>query len=250
MKLASLFTSGFASGFGPGFGPGAGIAGLAAVALLAGSGLAADRGDAPSLASTPMADITDVYAWMTGSNLNLVMDVSPLDDGTRAFSPAVVYVFHLTSKSGIGIGVTDGTETRVTCKFATNTSVQCWVTTGSTVKDYVTGDPSNTAGVTSILGKVKVFAGRRSDPLFFNATGFKTAVTTFLGQSVGAPDGAGCPKLMTQGQAGALRTAWTTGSDDFATSNVMALVLQLDKSLVNTSGNTAVAVWASTHAGS
>lgn len=196
-----------------------------------------------------MADITDVYAWMTGSNLNLVMDVSPRDDGTHAFGPSVVYVFHLTSKSGIGVGVTDGTETRVLCKFDSNTSVQCWVTSGSTTKDYVTGDPSNTAGVTSILGKVKVFAGRRSDPFFFSAAGFASAVTTYLGLSLGAPDGAGCPKLITQGQAGTIRGAWTGGSDDFATSNVMALVVQLDKSLVNTSGNTAVAVWGSTHAG-
>jgi len=117
------------------------------------------------------------------------------------------------------------------------------------VKDYVTGDPSNTAGVTSILGKVKVFAGRRSDPFFFNATSFAAAVTTFLGQATGAPDGAGCPKLITPGQAGAVRSAWTTGSDEFATSSVMALVIQLDKSLVNTAGNTAVAVWGSTHAG-
>jgi hypothetical protein len=222
---------------------------LAAVALLAGRGHAADHTDSPTLASNPMADITDVYAWMTGSNLNLVMDVSPRDDGTHAFSPAVVYVFHLTSKSGIGIGVTDGTETRVLCKFDTNTSVQCWVTSGSTTKDYVAGDPSNTAGVTSILGKVKVFAGRRSDPFFFNATSFAAAVTTFLGQATGAPDGAGCPKLITPGQAGAVRSAWTTGSDEFATSSVMALVIQLDKSLVNTAGNTAVAVWGSTHAG-
>jgi len=43
--------------------------------------------------------------------------------------------------------------------------------------------------------------------------------------------------------------ALTTGSDDFATTNVMAIVVQVDKSLVNTTGNTTVAVWGSTHAG-
>ncbi|HMG53973.1 MAG TPA: DUF4331 family protein, partial [Kofleriaceae bacterium] len=203
------------------------------VAVLASSGQAADHADSPTLATNQMADITDVYAWVNGSNLNLIMDVSPGDDGTHGFSPAVLYVFHLTSKSGPAVNAPGGPETRVICRFDASTSVECWVVSDTTTKDYVSGDPSNTAGVTSLLGRVKVFAGRRSDPLFFSATGFRTAVTTFLGQATGAPDGAGCPKLMTPGQAGALRTAWTTGSDDFATSNVMALVVQLDKSLVN-----------------
>lgn len=227
----------------------AGVAGLAAVAVLASRGQAADHVDSPTLAANPMADITDVYAWMTGSNLNLVMDVSPVDNGTHSFGPGVVYVFHLTSKQGLGVATTSGTETRVICKFASGISVECWVVAGNTTKDYVTGDPSNTAGVTSILGKVKVFAGRRSDPLFFNQTGFNAAITAFLGQSTGMPDGAGCPKLMTPGQASTVRTALTTGSDDFATTNVMAIVVQVDKSLVNTTGNTTVAVWGSTHAG-
>lgn len=231
----------------------AGVAGLAAVALLAGRGQAADRGRSPTLAATlvgdPMADIADVYAWMTGSNLNLVMDVSPRDNGTHGFSPAVLYVFHLTSKQGLGVATAGGTETRVICKFDSNIAVQCWVVTGTTTKDYVTGDPSNTAGVTSILGKVKVFAGRRSDPRFFSETGFNTAITTFRAQSTGTPDGAGCPRMMTPGQAGSVRSALTAGSDDFATTNVMAIVVQVDKSLVNTTGNTTVAVWGSTHAG-
>jgi hypothetical protein len=222
---------------------------LAAVAVLASRGQAADHVDSPTLATNPMADITDVFAWMTGSNLNLVMDVSPREDGTHSFSPSVVYVFHLTSKSGIGVGTTSGTETRVICKFASNTSAECWVVSGSTTKDYVSGDASNTAGVTSILGKVTVFAGRRSDPFFFSQTGFNTAISTFQGQSTGTPDGAGCPNLMTPGQASSVRSALTAGADDFATANVMAIVVRLDKSLVNTSGNTTVAVWGSTHAG-
>src|ERR1041384_1144036 len=227
----------------------AGGAGLAAVAVLASRGQAADHVDSPTLASNPMADITDVFAWMTGSNLNLIMDVSPRDDGTHGFDASVVYVFHLTSKAGVGVATSAGTETRVICKFASNLSVECWVVGGSTTKDYVTGDPSNTAGVTSILGKVKVFAGRRSDPFFFSQTGFTSAIATFLGQSTGMPDGAGCPKLMTPGQAGSVRSALTGGSDDFATTNVMAIVVQLDKSLVNATGNTTVALWGSTHAG-
>jgi hypothetical protein len=221
---------------------------LAVVALLASRGLAADRADA--LAATPMADVTDVYAWMSGTNLNLVMDVSPKDSGANSFGPSVLYVFHLTSKSGLGVNTTGGTETKVICRFASNLSVECWVVSGTTTKDYVTGDPSNTAGVTSLLGKVKVFAGRRSDPSFFNQTGFNAAATTLATLRTRTPDPAGCPTGITAPEASGVRTTLATGSDDFLASNVMAIVVQLDKSLVNTSGNSAVGVWGSTHAGS
>lgn len=223
---------------------------MAVVALLATKGQAADHVDAPTLATNPMADITDVYSWMTGSNLNLVMDVSPSDDGTRSFGPAVQYVFHVTSKAGLGVGAPGGTETQVILRFASNTSVECWVTSadGGT-KAYVTGDPSNTAGITSITGKVKVFAGRRSDPFFFNATGFRDAVTS-IGLISPNPDLAGCPTAIDAGQAGGLRTKLAAGLDAFAAANVMAIVVQIDKSLVNTDPNKTVAVWGSTHAGS
>jgi hypothetical protein len=223
---------------------------VAVVALLATQGHAADHVDSPTLVTNPMADITDVYSWMTGSNLNLVMDVSPNDDGTRSFGPAVQYVFHVTSKAGLGVGAPGGTETQVILRFASGSRVECWVTSaGGGTKDYLTGDPSNTAGITSITGKVKVFAGRRSDPFFFNATGFRTAVTS-LGLISPSPDLAGCPTAIDAAQAMGLRTQLTTGPDAFATANVMAIVVQLDKSLVKTDPNTTVAVWGSTHAGS
>jgi len=222
---------------------------LAVVALLATEGQAADHVDSPSLTSNPMADITDVYSWMTGANLNLVMDVSPFDDGVRSFDPTVLYVFHLTSKAGLGVGAPGGTETKVIIRFTSNTSIQGWVTDAAGTKDYVTGDPSNTAGLTSSLGKVKVFAGRRSDPFFFNATGFRTAATS-LGMTTLNPDAAGCPMAIDPAQALGLRKQLATGPDAFVDADVMAIVVQIDKSLVNTGTNTTVAVWGSTHLGS
>lgn len=228
---------------------GGGLAGLAIAAVLAGKGQAADRAGSPALATNPMADITDVYAWMEGSNLELIMDVSPQDTGTLGFGPGVLYVFHLTSRPGLDVTSSAGPETRVICRFASTNSVQCWVTSAAGTKDYVAGDPSNVAGVISPSGKVKVFAGRRSDPAFFKLSGFNAAMTTFAGYAGSAPDLAGCPTGVDGGKATGLRTTLATGSDNFATSNVMALVVQVDKSLVNTSPNTVVAVWGSTHAG-
>jgi hypothetical protein len=227
-----------------------GVAGVAVVALLASQGRAADHSDSPTLIRNPMADIADIYAWMTGTNLNLVMDVSPLDDRTRSFGPSVLYVFHVTSKAGLGVGNAGGTETKIICRFASNSSLQCWVTNGNqtTTKDYVTGDPRATAGVTSVQGRVRVFAGRRSDPSFFNTAGLASAVA-MVNSLAPTLDAAGCPSL-TPVQASTLRTALATGPDAFAAKNVMALVVQIDRTLVNASGNSTVAVWASTHAGS
>lgn len=230
-----------------------GVAGLAMAALLASRGQAADRA-AAAPAANPMADITDVYAWMAGSNLNLVMDVSPQDNGTNAFGPSVLYVFHLTSKLHLNPASRDGTETRVICRFASNTSVQCWVTSGDQTKDYVTGDPSNTAGVTSPTGKVKVFAGRRSDPAFLNLAGWNAAIAMYQALKIGTPDTSVCPTSLQPSDGVNLRTALGdpptgSGSDSFAASNVMAIVVQIDRSLVNTGTNSTVAVWASTHAG-
>ena len=222
--------------------------------MLASPGQAAHQ-TAAAPAVSPMADITDVYAWMSGSKLNLVMDVSPRDDGTNAFGPAVLYAFHLTSKPRLGIAETGGTETQVICRFDSNTRMQCWVVSGGAAKDYVIGDPSNTAGVTSPSGRVKVFAGRRSDPAFFNLSGFNTAMAGIAPQ-LGVPtttDGAGCPGGVLPDKFVTLRTQLGnppgTGSDSFAASNVLAIVVQIDPALVNTGNNTVVAVWGSTHAG-
>ena len=224
----------------------AGVAGLMMSTAIAVRAHAADRRALPAVGN-PMADIADLYAWMTGANLNLVMDISPLEDGSHRFDPSVVYVFHVTSKPGLGIAERDGVETRVICRLASNTSAACWVVGAAGTKDYVAGDPGG-SGMTSMSHKLRVFAGPRSDPAFSNQAGFTSAVTQ-LKPFTPAPDVDGCPTAVDAGKALTLRNALATGSDSFATANVMALVVQLDKSLVNDGAQTVVAVWGSTHAG-
>jgi hypothetical protein len=246
-----------------------GIASLALGTVLATQSHAADHLDSASLAGNSMGDINDVYAWMTTdtAKVNLAMTVSPGDDGTHSFSDAVQYVFHVASRTGDPLAVIGhpgmGTETKVICTFASNTSVQCWVVVGTTVKDYVTGNPTATGGITSGSGKTRVFAGRRSDPFFFNLQGFRNAVAAIAGMAGSlAPDAAGCPTGLIDAQVmgvrGILSTLQTTGTgsppcstteiDCFKTFNVMAIVVQVDKTLLNQPGNTILAVWGSTHA--
>jgi hypothetical protein len=243
-----------------------GCAGLGLAALLATQrGHAADHLDSPTLATSPLADINNVYSWMDGDQLNLAMSVSQGDDESRTFGPDVQYVFHVHSKAMIGVGVPGtGVETRVVCQLASNTSGECWVTdVGARVKDYVKGDPSDPAGVMSKSGKVRMFAGRRSDPFFFNLQGFRTAIATLvtrLGQQPPVSfDPAGCPTGLSAADAQAAAVSLgaqvpgqppcsMTQRDCFAELNVKIILVQLDRSLVNSGNNFSVGVWASTHA--
>lgn len=255
-----------------------GVAG-AACALLVSLGHAADHLDATTAAMTPMADIGDLYAWNTSdaTKVNLALTVSPADNGMRHFGPGVLYAFHVNSRAGFTM---PGMETKIICKFASDTDGACWVVNPSgTVIDYVKGDFSNVAGVTSESGKVKVFAGRRSDPFFFNLGGTKAAIHAAEnvcaggngtgGSAAACPgsantDGAGCLKI-SFGQGSALRGALqatptgdvipgtscgSANKDCFKNFNVMAIVVQIDKTELNQGDNHLVSVWASTHTGS
>jgi hypothetical protein len=211
-----------------------------------------------------MGDIGDVYAWTNGSgtitNVNLAMTVSPADMGSNSFGPSIQYVFHATSHAGTSNAVAfadPGTESKVICTFTSNTAAKCWVVQGTTVKDYVSGDPST--AMTSADGKMKVFAGRRSDPFFFNLAGFKTAVMAVENNAAALTfDAAGCPAVPTA-TAALLRGALTTASpvavgpcpanqaDCFKNFDVMAIVLQVDKSLLLQNTDHLLSVWGSTH---
>lgn len=247
---------------------GATVGAAAGALVLSHNSHAADHLDAPTvqMPANQMADIADVYTWMTSdaAKVNLAMTVSPADMGTNAFGPSVQYVWHATSHPGASNGVAfgaAGTESRVICTFASNTSAECWVVQGTTVKEYVHGDPST--AMTSTDGKMKVFAGRRSDPFFFNLGGFLTAQFTVEHAGMLMHDLAGCPTI-DPGTAATLRSQLSTAPaamvgpcaageiDCFKNFNVMAIVVQVDKSLLlQSTGSTTdhlLSVWGSTHA--
>ena len=245
----------------------AAAAGLGVAALLLAHNVkAADHIDSPTLSPTPVADINDVYAWVTPDKLkvNLIMTLSPADNGLRKFGPGVQYIFHVTSKGGNGVGQPDGSETTIVCTFTSNTAIKCWIGT-SPVKDYVEGDPSQVSGAKSDDRKVVVFAGRRSDPFFFNLQGFRDAVTLVKSLvSTLTFNAAGCPNNLTDPQVASVRTKLQEGAqgtlatapcaqdhaDCFKHLRVMAIVMQIDKSLLLDTGHNVIAVWGSTNMGS
>ncbi|AKU98225.1 hypothetical protein AKJ09_04889 [Labilithrix luteola] len=227
---------------------------LAAVATAAAVGLSrpalsADHRDAPKTKAEPAADINDVYTWVDGTNYQMVMTVFPFADANAKFSNTVQYVFH--TASGPAFGNTTANED-VICTFDAAQNISCWVGTD----DFVTGNANVQAGITSASGKTKVFAGLRSDPFFFNLTGFNDAVAAVDAAKPTLSNlTAGCPTI-DQATSTALQgilkeTASPTNPtrsspDDFATAATLAIVVSVDKTLVTKGGNI-VAVWASTN---
>lgn len=214
----------------------------------------ADHLDAPATTADPAADINDVYSWMDGTNMVFAMTVTPNAATGSVFSNATQYVFH--TQSGATYGATTATEKDIIATFdSTGKTIQLWVGTD----EYVTGDASATTGLASADGKVKVFAGLRADPFFFNLTGFKAAVAAVDGvEEAGmlpAFNDAGCLNI-DMGTASLLRGLLSTNGvdggaapNDFANFNALSIVVSVDVSLIN-GGGPITAVWGSTNQGS
>jgi hypothetical protein len=214
---------------------------------------AADHRDGPATTADPASDINDVFAWMSadGAKVYLVMTVFPAATSAAKFSDKTLYVFHTSSQSAIGMAQT---ATNIICKFDTAQKIQCWAG-----DEYLTGDASSVAGIASASGKLKVFAGLRDDPFFFNLDGFrKTAKTVHdaapalltamafdanFCPKLGAPTATELQRQLKEDPNGAPGTA---AKNFFAGLNTLSIVVAVDKALV-TKGGPVMSVWASTN---
>lgn len=209
----------------------------------------ADHLDSPATVAAPTADIADVYAWMNQSNVVLAMTVYPNAPQGAMFDDHVQYVFHTASGQFNPSGpASHGTD--IIATFDQSQKLSLWVGT----QEFVTGDASQTATpLTSADGKVKVFAGLRADPFFFNLEGFKNVVATVEGAAPSLTfNDAGCPALdqaTSNALVGQLKSSADGGAavNDFASFNSLAIVVEVDKSLL-TQGGHLVSVWGATYA--
>jgi hypothetical protein len=226
------------------------LAAVASVATIIGYGataLSADHQDGPATTNEAPADINDVFTWMDGTNVVLAMTVYPAAVQGNLFSNNVQYVFH-TGSAAAGLGATTNpVDVIATFSATTPQTIQLWV--GNS--EYVTGDPSATAGLASADGMVKVFAGLRSDPFFFNLDGFKQVALDVQGATGLVFNEAGCPALGTTGPVlvKQLATAPDGGApaNHFATFDGLAIVVSINKTLL-TKGGADMSVWAGTYA--
>ncbi len=202
------------------------LAGIAAAALLTSAAVparSADHREAPIVNGLPQADINDIYAFRNPSDpgrLVLVMTVNPFSEpsvaGSYAFSPDVLYRFAIDNngdaKFDKAIDITfsklvAGAQ-NFTVRFPGGRKL-----TGPATRPTVLGPTPNPPAITTGLGaaNVKVFAGPRDDPFFFDAVGFNRVVAGIGG---------------------------FTGQDAFAGVNVSAIVVEIPVFMVRqTSAN-------------
>jgi len=179
-----------------------------------------------------------VFAWMTpdADKVILVMDLTRNADIGSKFSDSVQYVFHTASRASFG--GTPSADVPVICQFDPQQRVACWAGDQA----YVTGDASSLSGIVSGNGKLRVFTGLRNDPFFFNLPGFRaTARAVTAAASSLTFDAAGCPAVDTatsNALVSQLQHAPDGGPpvDGFANFNVIAIVAEVDKSILTSNG--------------
>jgi hypothetical protein len=223
---------------------------------------AADHADSPSVAQADITarstDILDLYAWLDSgrTDLNLVMTVfRDAAEGAR-FSDAADYVFHIRNLGGADDAGPVNEDYKVVCTFDAQ-SVQalvCTLQNPDNTAIQVTG--SVEADLNQVAG-LRVFAGLRDDPFFFNADGFEGTVDAVKQAAGGLTyDDQGCPDL-TDGTAEALVQCLSTDCaagpggvngaavNRFAGQGVLAIVLQIPVASITGVGSK-LEIWAST----
>lgn len=196
---------------------------------------ASDHRDSALLAADEAADIADVYTFRSPTNpdnLVLVMTVSgfipPAEASTTFFDPNVLYQWKIDNNG-------DAVEDLVIQANATGSGGDQTMHFRGPVAPPQTGvlnrvihGPTQTAvvrvtnGPTPIIAThrgIKVFAGVRDDPFFFDLARFKEII-------------------------GGLATSFNNpGTDAFAGTNVLAIVIELPSSML---GGVKLGVWGTT----
>ena len=203
---------------------------VAAIAAVTGGILyAADHLDAPAV-SNQTTDITDVYVFNVQNSNNLVFVantqglLSPSATGAAKFDEKTLIEFNIDNNG-------DNVEDLVLQAIVMNGKMRVYgpykpASTGTrsviapnsfSVQTDVT--PYGQAAKFGEENGIKVFAGPRDDPFFFDLNQFKKVIT-------GAAPGFNNP-----------------GDDTFKGTNVMSIVIEVPKSRLGAGSNGALSVW-------
>jgi hypothetical protein len=207
---------------------------VAAVMVTGGIIFAADHIDTPAVTNQP-ADITDMYVFRGADAANLVFVAnsqglaSPANSGALKFDENTVLEFNI-DKTGDNVE-----DLVIQCKYdaasnkmqvygpaspsatGTKSKLEGNVTTEVLVTAYGAAE-STATGATGI----KVFAGPRDDPFFFDLNRYKEIL---------------------DGKAGAFRSP---GVDTFAGTNVLSVVVEVPKTLIGMGAGDNINVWLET----
>jgi Domain of unknown function (DUF4331) len=192
--------------------------------------LAADHIDAPAVTGQS-SDITDLYVFRGQNPNNLVFVantqglLSPAATGNASFDENTMIEFNIDNNG-------DAVEDLVIQCIAKNGKMKVYgpfkpATTGTTsylgINNFTAQVNITPYGQSAIIGEqkgVKVFAGPRDDPFFFDLVRFRQVI------------------------AGTASSFNNPGSDSFAGTNVLGLVVEVPKTMLG--GNGSINVWAET----
>jgi len=207
----------------------------AAVLLVLGGSIlwAADHIDAPAVTGQT-TDITDFYAFQGATTSNLVFVantqglLSPSATGAAKFDANTLIEINIDNNGDnvedlVIQAIYDGTNMKFYGPVApsapgTKSKLEGAVTAQVAVTPYTTGSPVTATGANGMT----VFAGPRDDPFFFDLNQFKKIIA-------GTATGFNNP-----------------GTDAFAGTNVMSVVVELPKTLLNPPASGKINAWLET----
>lgn len=211
--------------------------GICCLAVAGGILFAADHIDAPAVtgagSTSPGNDITDIYAFQSpadNTKMVFVMNtqglMSPSATASAVFPSNVLYEFNIDNSG-------DNVEDLVIQCLVQNGKMRVYgpeaVGTPGTVSTIKTSGPMTEVNVTAygaapVTGSnnngIKIFAGPRDDPFFFDLVRFREVI------------------------AGTQTSFRNPGVDSFAGTNVMSIVVEVPKSLLGTAAS--INVWGET----
>ena len=177
--------------------------------------MAADHLDSPLVQSDPAADINDLYAFVNPNNpdeLILAATVLPIATERSRFSSAVEYRFNIANFE-------TGEQTLIGCRALGKKArgMRCSLEGTDTVAGKTNRINVNDAG------DLRLFAGLRDDPFFFDLVAYQQTVATVSPQFT------------------------DPGTDFFDGLGTLAIVIGIDSDLLTDDGaNPVLSVWSST----
>jgi hypothetical protein len=207
------------------------IAGLALAGTIGGFLLASDHIDAPAVAKTS-ADITDLYVFNGADTNNLVFVantqglLAPAATGAAAFDPNTLIQINIDN-SGDNVedlviqAIYSGGKMNFYGPVAPSmtglkSKLEGALTASVAVTSYTAGSPTVATGTNGMM----VFAGPRDDPFFFDLNQYHAILA---GKATGFNN---------------------PGTDAFAGTNVLSVVAEVPKKLLNSTGK--INVWLTT----
>jgi hypothetical protein len=143
------------------------------------TGHASDHLDSPRAIADPQADIADVFAFTSPTDANrlvLAMTLRPFAPPGATFSPRVDYIFRVRRVIAPQPLILDPTPLDITCEFDDADSAQQMATCSTPGGAHATAMFGDTGGRDA--SGMRVFAGRRADPAFFDRNGALATVAT------------------------------------------------------------------------